>query len=350
MKKYIVSLLAIIFILAISPTKSIAYKYKTICFDNSGTKTSDSGVWDCIEGGTCLQFGNYSGNLAGNGYCDNAFNIKSGATCCVNDNPPPTPTPTLYPTPTPLPSCSSVNGTCYISQSDCQSPNYINLSYTCSVSGRVAYYCCVSSSVPTPTSIPTPTSVPSCSTESSQQVCVGQSYSYSCQKYTQTNGGGYLYDEDTTGDQICRDRYKDSKYVCCTISVPSPTPSNSNSGAGSIAGNPPTTLPTIVCTTLNGQQCDGIQTGVGFMNTDAAKFINSIFTIILSLSGGIALILIIVSGYQLSLSSANPEKVKEAQGMLTAAIIGFVFILFSVAILQIIGVDILGSILPTFGK
>ena len=125
-----------------------------------------------------------------------------------------------------------------------------------------------------------------------------------------------------------------------------------DSGSGSISSAAAVISPTIVCSNLNsnGKQCDSIQTGIGLINTNITSFINSIFTIILSISGGIALILIIVSGYQLSLSSGNPEKVKEAQGMLTAAIVGFIFIIFSVAILQIIGVDILGGILPTFKK
>ncbi len=147
--------------------------------------------------------------------------------------------------------------------------------------------------------------------------------------------------------QSCYDPYAlDPTQGLCVTETPVPT---ADSGSGSLPPTAAITLPTIVCSNpgTNGS-CNGIQTGVGLISTDAASFINSIFTIILSISGGIALILIIVSGYQLSLSSGNPEKVKEAQGMLTAAIVGLVFIIFSVAILQIIGVDILGGILPTF--
>ncbi len=92
--------------------------------------------------------------------------------------------------------------------------------------------------------------------------------------------------------------------------------------------------------------CD---TAIGPINTGTpSAFIQTIFSILLSISGAVALILVIVSGYQLSLSQGNPEKVKGARERLTAAIIGLVFVIFSVAILQIIGFDILH--LPGFSK
>jgi hypothetical protein len=85
--------------------------------------------------------------------------------------------------------------------------------------------------------------------------------------------------------------------------------------------------------------CD---TGFGFsIDTRPADFIKAMFGIILSVSGGIALLLIIISGYGMIASRGNPEKIQAARERLTAAIIGLVFIIFSIVILQIIGVDIL---------
>lgn len=82
-------------------------------------------------------------------------------------------------------------------------------------------------------------------------------------------------------------------------------------------------------------------TALGDFQTDPAGFIGRIFGILLSLSGGIALLLIIISGYKLMTSQGNPEKVQAAREQLTSAIVGLLFIIFSLAILTIIGVDIL---------
>lgn len=83
------------------------------------------------------------------------------------------------------------------------------------------------------------------------------------------------------------------------------------------------------------------ETALGKIFTDPTNFVKSFFGILLSLAGGIALILIIISGYRLMASGGNPEKVQAAREQLTSAIVGLLFIIFSLSILQIIGVDIL---------
>jgi hypothetical protein len=94
----------------------------------------------------------------------------------------------------------------------------------------------------------------------------------------------------------------------------------------------------------NGNVCE---TGIGPINTtDFAGFAQSIFSILLSLAGLIAAILIIISGYKLVLSRGNPEKVQDAREQLTAAIVGLLFIIFSLVFLEFIGLDVLG--LPNF--
>lgn len=97
------------------------------------------------------------------------------------------------------------------------------------------------------------------------------------------------------------------------------------------------------------RKCLRIDTGLGFpIPTDPLGFVKTLFGIVLSLSGGIALLLIITSGYQLMTSQGNPEKVQAAKETITSAIAGLLFIIFSLAILQIIGVDILR--IPGFGR
>lgn len=84
-----------------------------------------------------------------------------------------------------------------------------------------------------------------------------------------------------------------------------------------------------------------VATGFGNVSIDVASAISALFAILLSFSGGIILIIIIIAGYRLMTSQGDPEKIKTAREMLTAGIIGLLFVIFSVTILRIIGVDIL---------
>jgi hypothetical protein len=92
----------------------------------------------------------------------------------------------------------------------------------------------------------------------------------------------------------------------------------------------------------NQRICTKISTGLGIdFGTDAVGFVQSVFGLILGLSGGIALILIIVSGYRLILIRGNPEKMQGVKDSLTSAVVGLLFIIFSLVILEVVGVEIL---------
>ncbi|MBI4096290.1 MAG: hypothetical protein HY425_01090 [Candidatus Levybacteria bacterium] len=88
-------------------------------------------------------------------------------------------------------------------------------------------------------------------------------------------------------------------------------------------------------------KCIGVNTAIGNISTEPAGFVRSIFSLVLGLSGGIALILIILSGYKLTASQGNPEKITAARDQLISAIVGLLFIAVSFVLLQAIGVDIL---------
>lgn len=88
-------------------------------------------------------------------------------------------------------------------------------------------------------------------------------------------------------------------------------------------------------------RCIAVDTAIGEISTEPQKFVQDIFGIVLGIAGGIALILIIISGYKFMASQGNPEALKAAQEQLISAIIGLLFIIFSFVILQVIGVDIL---------
>lgn len=94
--------------------------------------------------------------------------------------------------------------------------------------------------------------------------------------------------------------------------------------------------------------CNFIQTAFGPISTSPQGFIRWLLGFILSLSGGIVLLVIIATGYRLMTSQGDPEKVKAAREQLTAAVVGLLFIIFSLVILQAITIDILH--IPGFNK
>lgn len=91
----------------------------------------------------------------------------------------------------------------------------------------------------------------------------------------------------------------------------------------------------------DGTNCDSVDSGLVNLPTDIAGFTKALLSIVLSIAGAAALILIIISGYRLMTSQGNPEKLQAAKEELTAAIVGLLFVIFALLVLQVIGVDIL---------
>ena len=93
---------------------------------------------------------------------------------------------------------------------------------------------------------------------------------------------------------------------------------------------------------------DGIWTAVGCIPSNPNDVIKVIITIGLALGGGVVLVMILAGSFMLSVSQGDPNKTKEAKEIITSAIIGLLFVIFSVTILQFIGVEILH--IPGFGE
>lgn len=87
----------------------------------------------------------------------------------------------------------------------------------------------------------------------------------------------------------------------------------------------------------NPSKCEAVDT----IPIDPLGFIMKLFTIGLSVAGIGALILIIVSGYRILMSRGNPDTIKSARETLTSAIVGLIFLIFSIVILSVIAGDIL---------
>lgn len=89
------------------------------------------------------------------------------------------------------------------------------------------------------------------------------------------------------------------------------------------------------------KECKMVETAVGEISTDPAGLVNFLLKLVLGLSGGIAILLIIFGGYKMMTSQGNPEALQGARETITSAIVGLLFIIFSLVLLQMIGVDIL---------
>jgi len=86
---------------------------------------------------------------------------------------------------------------------------------------------------------------------------------------------------------------------------------------------------------------ESVKTALGCIPTDPQTFIQAFFKWALPLAGLAAFILIIFGAISHITSAGNPEQQQKAKEMISAAITGLLLIIFSVVILQIIGVDIL---------
>jgi len=92
----------------------------------------------------------------------------------------------------------------------------------------------------------------------------------------------------------------------------------------------------------------GVWTAVGCVPNDPESVISTVIEIGLTLSGAIVLIMILAGAFMLSTSQGDPKKTQEAKELITSAIIGLLFVIFSITILKFIGVSVFR--LPGFGE
>lgn len=115
---------------------------------------------------------------------------------------------------------------------------------------------------------------------------------------------------------------------------PSPTP---------IA--PPTnpsvpTSPTSPTTTPPGVSSGGISS-IGPIPTKPAAFVQAILKLGVGIVGGLAFLLLLFGSFRVLTSAGSPEALNEGREIIVSAIAGLIFVIFSVVLLKIIGVDIL---------
>ncbi len=91
----------------------------------------------------------------------------------------------------------------------------------------------------------------------------------------------------------------------------------------------------------------GVWTAFGCIPTNYDGLIANLISVGLNIAGGAALIFILAAALILTTSQGEPKRTEQAREILTSAVIGLLFIIFSVVLLRYVGVTVLH--LPGFG-
>lgn len=112
-------------------------------------------------------------------------------------------------------------------------------------------------------------------------------------------------------------------------------------------------IPFNMCNTIPdckaGKTCDcsaclnngGVWTALGCIHFNPGEFITDFLKIAIGIAGGIALLLMVYGSFLISTSAGDPKKAEEGKEIITGTIAGLLFIIFSVFLLNLIGIRIL---------
>lgn len=97
------------------------------------------------------------------------------------------------------------------------------------------------------------------------------------------------------------------------------------------------------CNTCVAKGAEGeyIFTAVGCVGVSGKALAADIIKLLLGIAGGVALLSFLNAAFKLTISRGDSTKVKEAKELVTAAVTGLLFIIFSVIIMEFVGVRIL---------
>jgi len=94
---------------------------------------------------------------------------------------------------------------------------------------------------------------------------------------------------------------------------------------------------------IQGDESSGINTALGCIKVGSGNdLITSILRLATGLGGGIALALILYGVFIVTTSAGMPDKLKAGSEIITSAVIGLIFILLSIFLVNLIGINILG--------
>jgi 3-phosphoglycerate kinase len=87
----------------------------------------------------------------------------------------------------------------------------------------------------------------------------------------------------------------------------------------------------------------GVDTAIGCIPIENITALTTfVMRWLLGIGGGIAFLMILFAGFQIMTSSGDPKKLSSGQELLTSAVSGLILVIFSIFILRLIGVNILG--------
>ncbi len=186
------------------------------------------------------------------------------------------------------------------------------------------------------TSVDTP-----CSKPANTAVCLGASLVCECRINLQCGEPGAYVCPGTT---VCNDGNPPRDYdgICRDNTIP-PEEEDFNLCNNLPGTDTDTATAKGKCTQCLGSSPEnrGIWTAVGCIKTSPDAFIADFLKIALGIAGGIALLLMIYGAFLVSVSAGDPKKAEEGKEIITGTIAGLLFIIFSVFLLKLIGVDIL---------
>lgn len=98
---------------------------------------------------------------------------------------------------------------------------------------------------------------------------------------------------------------------------------------------------------ISGEGDEGVWTALGCIKKEPTTIIRQLINIGLGMAGGFTLLTFLAAGFSYTTAQGDVKKVTEAREQITAALVGLLFIIFSVTILQFVGTTVLK--IPGFG-
>lgn len=112
-----------------------------------------------------------------------------------------------------------------------------------------------------------------------------------------------------------------------------------NSGAG---GNSITPGDQLLITLSDDPKSGAIDTPFGGVPRNPQGIASAFVSIAIGIAGGLAFLLMVYGGFRMIFSNGDPKAIQDAREIITSAIIGLIVIVFSVVLLRLIGISILG--------
>lgn len=89
-----------------------------------------------------------------------------------------------------------------------------------------------------------------------------------------------------------------------------------------------------------GYENERVNTAIGCIPTNINTLASWLLTWAMGIGGGIAFLLMLYAGFQIMISSGDPQRAQAGKELLTSAVSGLLLIIFSILILRLIGIEI----------